>query len=140
MKKQNVTKNLWPKIESIAEDSPIRILKEQADLFNTQMKGLLKCTLKREARSDSIFDLSYDYIASLNISTPALKDFSLRLIEVKYLVAEIYPCGVIDCIAERYHKTEQKAKDAKDFNYILKSILNSHKVKNALQNMLAQDI
>ena len=140
MKKQNEMKSLWPKIESMAEDSPIRILKEQTDFFNVQMKSLLRCTLEREKKSDGVFDRSYDFIARLIITTPALPDFKQKFIEVKYLVAEAYPCEVINCLEERYHSTGLKAENAKDFKMILKSILNSRKVINALQNMLAQDI
>lgn len=140
MKKQNTVKSLWPKVESMAEDTPIRILKEQADLFNAQMKGLLRCTLERQKKSESVYNRSYDYIASLNITIPALLDFRQELVRVKYLVVEAYPCEVINCIEERYHNTTQKAQNVKDYMNILKSVLNSRKVINALQNMLAQDI
>lgn len=140
MKKQNVKESLWPKIESITVDSPIRILKEQADLFNEQMKGLLWCTLKRVQKSDTILDRSYDYIAELIITSPALPGFRLELVETKFLVAEAYPCEVINCIVEKYQKSGKKAENAKDFKNILKSTLNSPQIISALQNMLAQDI
>lgn len=140
MKKQNVKESLWPKIESITVDSPIRILKEQADLFNEQMKGLLWCTLKRVQKSDTILDRSYDYIAELIITSPALPGFRLELVETKYLVAEAYPCEVINCIVEKHQKSGKKAENAKDFKNILKFTLNSPQIISALQNMLAQDI
>ena len=140
MRKQEEMRSLWPKIDSKVVDTPIRILKEQTDLFNAQMNGLLRCALKRRKKSDSVFDTSYDYIAGLVITTPALPDFSMSLVEVKYLVAEAYPCVVINSISEKNEATGQKAENAKDFRNILKSILNSLQIKNALQNMLAQDI
>ena len=38
--------SLWPKLEQLAVNVPIRILQEQVDSFNMQMNGMLLCTLE----------------------------------------------------------------------------------------------
>ena len=128
--------SLWPKLEKLAVNVPIRILQDQVDLFNEQMKGMLSCTLERE----EIVNYNYDCEASMYISSPALPDYRLQLVEVKFSVAKAYPCEVHNCVNDRYPITGQKANSADEFKEILKEIFNSQEVINALQNILAQGI
>lgn len=86
--------SLWPKIELSLVESPIKILREQVDSFNTKLMGVLLCRLEREKYTMAY----YDYITSLYIYSPALSDYRLKLVEVKYRVASAYPCVVRNCI------------------------------------------
>lgn len=132
--------SLWPKLEQLAVNVPIRILQEQVDSFNSQMNGMLSCTLEKEKKqlTNYLQFGNYDYSASLYIISPALPDYRMQLIEVRYSVAKAYPCEVINCIDEQYSTMEQTANNADEFKNILRSIFNSQEVINSLQNILAQ--
>jgi len=132
--------SLWPKLDQLAVNVPIRILQEQVDSFNSQMNGMLSCTLEKEnkQRTQYLHLDKYDYAASLYIESPALPDYRLQLIEVRYSVAKAYPCEVLNCIEEHLSTFGQTANNADEFKNILKSIFNSQDVINSLQNILAQ--
>lgn len=132
--------SLWPKLEQLAVNVPIRILQEQVDSFNMQMNGMLLCTLEKENKQrDQYLHLDkYDYAANLYIKSPALPDYRLQLVEVRYSVAKAYPCEVLNCVEEHFSSIGQTANNADEFKSILKSIFHSQEVINSLQNILAQ--
>lgn len=132
--------SLWPKLEQLAVNVPIKILQEQVDSFNSQMNGMLSCTLEKDNKvHDQYLHLhKYDFAASLYIKSPALPEYRLQLVEVKYSVAKAYPCEVFNCVGEQLSVIGQTANNAEEFKNILRSIFNSQEVINTLQNMLAQ--
>lgn len=132
--------SLWPKLELLAINVPIKILQEQVDSFNSQMNGMLLCTLEKDNKpNDYYLHLNdYDYAANLYIKSPALPDYRLQLVEVKYYVAKAYPCEVLNCIGEQLSINGQTANNAEEFKNILRSIFNSQEVISTLQNILAQ--
>ena len=128
--------SLWPKIELKVVESPIKILQEQVDAFNTQLKGVLSCRLEREKYTMAY----YDYIVGLYITSPVLTDYKMRLVEVKYNVAEAYPCLVRNCFEVRDSNNELTARDCKEFKDVLKSIFHSKEVISALQNIYTEGL
>ena len=64
--------SLWPKLDQLAVNVPVRILQEQVDSFNSQMNGMLSCTLEKEnkQRVQYLHLEKYDYVASLYIKSP----------------------------------------------------------------------
>lgn len=132
--------SLWPKLDQLAVNVPVRILQEQVDSFNSQMNGMLSCTLEKEnkQRVQYLHLEKYDYVASLYIKSPALPDYRLQLIEVRYSVAKAYPCEVFNCVEEHFSTIGKTANNADEFKNILRSIFNSQEVINSLQNILAQ--
>ena len=132
--------SLWPKLEQLAVNVPIKILQEQVDSFNMQMNGMLSCVLEKGSKpQDQYLHLDdYDYSASLYIKSPALPDYRLQLIQMRYSVAKAYPCEVFNCVGEQFSITGETANNADEFKKILKTIFNSQEVINTLQNILAQ--
>lgn len=132
--------SLWPKLDQLAINVPIKILQEQADSFNSQMNGMLSCTLEKDnkTRSHYIHLNDYDFSASLYIKSPALIDYRLQLVEVDYSVTKAYPCEVFNCVGDQFAISGETANNADEFKNILRSIFNSQEVISTLQNILAQ--
>lgn len=130
--------SLWPKLEKLTIDLPINILNEQVDHFNSQMGGRLNCVLEKGVYSRHVMGASYDYTATLFISSPSLPGYRLQLIDVDYSVAKAYPCTVFNCMDDMPSFLGDTADDADKFKGILKKIFNSKDVINTLQNLIAQ--
>lgn len=133
--------SLWPKLERISKDVPAQILKEQADIFNREMNGILECEVcSSEISTKGIFipGIDKDFTSKLIVKSPQLTNYSLVLVQVNNFIARAYPCDVINCVVDTPAVNSITANNAEDFKRILGSILRSQEVITALQNLMAQ--
>lgn len=133
--------SLWPKLEKISKDVPAQILKEQADIFNRDMNGILECEVSSsEISTNGVFvpGIDKDFTSKLIVTSPQLYNYSLVLVQVNIFIARAYPCDVINCLVDNRASNSTTANNADDFKRILGSILRSQEVVNALQNLIAQ--
>lgn len=130
--------SLWPKLDDVTRNVPIKILKEQADLFNGQMQGILRCEIEKDdyVGGNILLSDKYDYEAIMYITSPALPGYRLSILEVYYYIAKAYPCEVCDCLKDSIFT--EKANNSDEFKEILRKIFHSQAVKNALENIVAQ--
>ena len=132
--------SLWPRLDNVAHDVPVQILKDQADHFNKDMNGILKCEVKSsEVSTQGVFipGIDKDFTSKLIVSSPNLNGYSLVLVRVNNFVSKAYPCEVINCVNDN-SINGMTANNAEEFKGILGSILKSNEVITALQNMIAQ--
>lgn len=133
--------SLWPKLERISKDVPAQILKEQADIFNREMNGILVCEVSSsEVSTNGVFipGIDKDFTSKLIVRSPQLYNYSLVLVQVNNFIARAYPCDVINCVVDNQNSNSIIANNADDFKRILGSILRSQEVITALQNLIAQ--
>ena len=133
--------SLWPKLERLSKDVPAQILKEQADIFNREMKGILECEVSSsEVSTNGVFvpGIDKDFTSKLIVTSPQLINYSLVLVQVNNFIAKAYPCDVINCVVDTPFINSITANNADDFKRILGSILKSQEVITALQNLIAQ--
>lgn len=133
--------SLWPKLEKISIDVPVQILKEQADIFNREMNGILECEVTTsEISTKGVFvsGIDKDFTSKLIVTSPQLVDYSLVLVQVNNFISKAYPCEVINCVDDMPISNGITANNADEFKRILGSILRSQEVITALQNLIAQ--
>lgn len=130
--------SLWPKLDEVVRNVPFSIVKEQAELFNQQMQGVLNCTVEKHEyiKKNILVTRSYDYEADMYITSPALPEYRLSLLEVYFSIAKAYPCEVCDCLNDSL--LNETANNSEDFKKILKKIFHSQTVIDALENIVAQ--
>lgn len=133
--------SLWPKLERISKDVPVQILKEQADIFNREMNGILECEVSSsEVSTNGVFipGIDKDFTSKLIVTSPQLINYSLVLVQVNNFIARAYPCDVINCVVDNHVGNSITANNADEFKRVLGSILRSQEVIIALQNLIAQ--
>ena len=133
--------SLWPKLERLSKDVPAQILKEQADIFNREMNGILECEVSSsEVSTNGVFvpGIDKDFTSKLIVTSPQLINYSLVLVQVNNFIAKAYPCDVVNCVVDTPYINSITANNADDFKRILGSILKSQEVITALQNLIAQ--
>ena len=133
--------SLWPNLETISKDVPVQILKEQADIFNRELKGLLECKVETSEvplGKSYISSIESDLTAKLVVTSPNLYNYSLVLVQVNNKISKAYPCEVINCLSEYLLSNSEIANNAGEFKHILGTILKSDNVVTALQNLIAQ--
>lgn len=133
--------SLWPKLERLTKDVPAQILKEQADIFNREMNGILECEVSSsEVSTKGVFfpGIDKDFTSKLIVTSPQLINYSLVLVQVNNFIAKAYPCDVINCVVDTPTINKITANNADDFKRVLGSILRSQEVVTALQNLIAQ--
>ena len=133
--------SLWPKLGNLSQDVPVQILKAQADIFNREMNGILKCeVISSEISTNRVFipGIDKDFTTKLIVTSPQLTNYSLVLVQVNNFIAKAYPCEVINCVNDNQVNNGITANNADDFKRILGSILRSQDVVTALQNLIAQ--
>ena len=67
--------SLWPKFEILSKDVPAQILKEQADIFNEELKGLLECAVETSEVPLGKFNnnsIGSDFTTKLVVTSPNL--------------------------------------------------------------------
>lgn len=132
--------SLWPQFEQLALSVPFKILQEQVNLFNSQMTGLLTCSLETDHAVKSYVTMNhYDSSTKMYISSPRLPDYRLLLVQVDYAIAKAYPCEVYNCVDE-YQTYGCTANNPEEFISILKEIFHSKEVVSSLQNIMAQTL
>lgn len=132
--------SLWPQFEQLALSVPYKIMQEQVNLFNSQMKGLLTCSLETDHTLKSYLTLNnYDSSAKMYVSSSRLSNYRLLLVQVDYTVAKAYPCEVYNCVDE-YQNIGRTANTPDEFKSILKDIFHSKDVMSSLQNIMAQSL
>lgn len=132
--------SLWPQLGNLSQDVPVQILKAQADIFNKEMNGILKCeVISSEISTNRVFipGIDKDFTTKLIVTSPQLTNYSLVLVQVNNFIARAYPCEVINCVNDNQVNNGITANNADDFKRILGSILRSQEVVTALQNMIA---
>lgn len=133
--------SLWPQLGNLSQDVPVQILKAQADIFNREMNGILKCeVISSEISTNRVFipGIDKDFTTKLIVTSPQLTNYSLVLVQVNNFIARAYPCEVINCVNDNQINNGVTANNADDFKRILGSILRSQDVVTALQNLIAQ--
>lgn len=132
--------SLWPQFEQLALSVPYKILQEQVDLFNSQMAGMLICSLETDHTVKSYIVLNhYDSSAKMYVSSPRLQEYRLLLVQVDYALAKAYPCEVYNCVDENQN-FGRTANNPEEFKSILKEIFHSKEVVSSLQNIMAQTL
>ncbi len=129
--------SLWPQFEQLALSVPYKIMQEQVNIFNDQMRGLLACTLEKDCYTKTNVLNQYDYSAKMYVSSPLLPDYRLLLVQVDYSIAKAYPCDVYNCVDDM-RAFGRTAENPESFKAILKEIFYSKEVATALQNIMAQ--
>ncbi len=133
--------SLWPQLGNLSQDVPVQILKAQAEIFNREMNGILKCkVISSEISTNRVFipGIDKDFTTKLIVTSPQLTNYSLVLVQVNNFIARAYPCEVINCVNDNQVNNGITANNADDFKRILGSILRSQDVVTALQNLIAQ--
>lgn len=133
--------SLWPQLGKLSQDVPVQILKAQAEIFNREMNGALKCEVcSSDITSQRVFipGIDKDFTTKLIVKSPRLHDYSLVLVQVNNFISRAYPCEVINCVDDTHANNSMTANNAEDFKRILGSILRGHNVITALQNLIAQ--
>lgn len=132
--------SLWPQFEQLALSVPYKIMQEQVNVFNSQMRGILTCSLETDHTLKSYVSINhYDSSAKMYVTSPRLSNYRLLLVQVDYAVAKAYPCEVFNCVDE-YQSLGRTANSPDEFKSILKEIFHSKDVMSSLQNIMAQSL
>ncbi len=133
-----VMESLWPRLDDVTRNVPFKILREQADLFNGQMQGVLRCDVEKHEyiQKNVLVTRTYDYEADMFITSSALPGYRLSLLEVYFSIAKAYPCEVCNCLNDML--LNDTANNSDEFKNILRKIFNSKETISALENIAAQ--
>ena len=71
----------------------------------------------------------------MQLSVPALENYTIVVLSVKYLISTIYPCQVKDVISSGSWK---EVKDEAEFTKQLQTILSSQEMSQLLTNLVSQ--
>lgn len=144
-------KNLWgdffgKKKEMI--NSPKKILDLQADEFNNRSHGygiICSVTSSFEEQVTSWVALGAPFgeseqkekyfVLKMQLSVPALDNYTIVVLSVKYLISTIYPCQIKDVISSG---SWEEVKDEAEFTERLQAILSSEEMTQLLTNLVSQ--
>lgn len=114
--------NLWPDV-AIVDDSPIQILREQAEYLSQQTQGRLHGEV-------DVAPLGQQVRLTLSIVAPSLSGYRYRLLEVRHGVGG-YPVTVV------FFGDEFEAADAHCFVDTLSQVLSDERTVNVIQQLLS---
>ncbi len=122
--------NLWGYLGDIATTrTPALILQEQAGLLGKLTNEALEGEVRRGpgANPKVLF-------LALYIVAPALQRYRLKVLDLRYSYADVYPVRVDDSINDISYTADDEA----DFVDILRGILSSEKVQRAIANLISE--
>ncbi|MBQ0142677.1 MAG: hypothetical protein KBT06_07760 [Prevotellaceae bacterium] len=125
-------KNLWPDFQ-LGEPvvTPATIMKEQAKVFDEQMKGKLQCfvgTSPSPMESSKVKTQMSIYVAELG-------GYMMRLFSVQYSLTNIFPCTTFNEVTS---STEENITNLEDFKSVLNRELSKPEVVKLIQILYAQ--
>lgn len=130
--------SLWPKdLGANLNKAPVTILMEQASFLGEQTNNLVKATVEAEK------SYSRDFKYAFYIVAPTLENYRYLLFDISHGV-ELFPVTfdldgkIREEIKAAVGKTYPVAQNEQEFMEIFKAILNSNKLRNIINSILAQ--
>lgn len=126
-----MVENLWPDFQ-IGEPivTPATIMKEQAKIFDKQMKDKLRCIVSTEP-----YFLDKSKVNTyMNIVVLELGGYVMRLLTVQYPFANSFPCTIINEVTS---SKEEQITNVDDFKAILTHELAKPEVVKVIQTLYA---
>jgi hypothetical protein len=118
--------NYWPDFQAPeAINSPVFLLKEQAEALQQKTKGLVLAGLRPASAPDGSFWVGFD------LYSPALGEYTYRLFEVTY-PPQFFPVTLTAA------DTVQTAQSLGEFTSLLVSVLQSPRTKQVVEAIMAQ--
>lgn len=144
-------KNLWGEIFGKATkniNSPKKILDLQADEFNNRsLQYGIYCSVTSSFEEQVVSwgalgapfgeneQKEKYFVLKMQLSVPALENYTIVVLSVKYLISTIYPCQIKDVISSGSWK---ELKDEAEFTKQLQTILSSQEMSQLLTNLVSQ--
>lgn len=127
-----MVENLWPNFQ-LGEPiiTPATIMKEQARIFDEQMKGKLQCVVS----TDPYYLDNSKLNTSMSILVLELGGYVMRLLTVQYPFANSFPCTIINEVTS---SKEEQITNVDDFKAILTHELAKPEVVKVIQTLYAQ--
>ena len=124
------TQSLWGDLKGLdTVRTPAIILQEQAGLLGQLTNEVLEGEVTRR-----VSDSSQRIIVSLYIIAPALQRYRVKILEVEYGFAQMYPATVESSVVLR----QRVAVSESALDEILGEILSSHAVRNVISSLIAE--
>jgi hypothetical protein len=142
---QQQVESLWPVIKEKPDVvPPVRLLRQQADLFTDMMQHMMVAQVNTTTVADAS---SFSNMAKgtstqmshlLNIRVPSLGNYSFTVLEMVHDPKQLYPIRIIDKFSGKSSKSSNIVYDEKDAIEVLKKILGAADLQNAISSLLAQ--
>ena len=124
------TQNLWGNLEGLdTVRTPAIVLQEQAGLLGQLTNEVLEARVTRE-----IIDTSSRINVSLYIIAPALQRYRVKILDVNYGFASVYPAIVSDSLTLKRRTAESEPA----LDKILGEILSSEGVRIIISSLIAE--
>lgn len=140
--------SLWPDFAEVAIELPKKILEDQALIFNNNLSGILECKItSREKPLDVWESVSIGSTkgsqespqeVSMYIIAPKVGGYRLAILNVVFLISEVYPCKVENCLDPT--SPPMNPKDPEEFKTAIKKVLNSERVVKAISVLRQQSL
>jgi hypothetical protein len=120
------TDDLWPDFQTPATvNSPVFLLKEQAEKLQQKTKGLVMAGLRPASAPDGSFWVGFD------LYSPALGEYAFRLFQVTYPL-QFFPLTLT------FEGRDQTATSPEQFRTTLESVLRSPRTRQVVEAIMAQ--
>lgn len=137
----------WGKVEKMDIIPPVQFVKNKADIFNRNFQqGQMRCIIKEDVstsesdpydlftENNEIYVQGYDRVVYLILEVPILNNYRIHLIKVSYKLSELYPCKLVNCVANE----ERRCETMKMFESTLNAMLVSESISKTLSILRAQ--
>lgn len=122
--------SFWGDLSNLApQETPFILLQRQADFLRSATLGVLEGRATRRYSS-----VGRPVEASLHVIAPALQNYSVEILQVRYDASRIYPISMRDFYSERFYAATSES----DFEEKLRTVLTSEQVKSVIGNLIAE--
>ena len=138
--------SLWPDFGEESIELPKKILDDQARIFNSRWQGIFECTITTREKLVDMWtpvglgeDSEMKEIPQqilMHIVAPRVGGYRFAVLMVTFLVSKVYPCTVENCLDRP--SLPQKPQNPEDFKAVIKNILHSERLKNAISVLRSQ--